>query len=570
LADPIASVIIPVYNQAETVLQAVSSALAQTVPCEIVVIDDGSTDDGNRVIDRFLRSLPPQDADRCELIYQTHAGPSVARNAGLVIARGEFVMFLDADDVMHPEKIARQIAAFTPEIGWVISDVEIQDAARQETILASRRYRYQEKDIGGWIAPLLRQANFIPIMAPLVRRSVLEHIRFDDRLVPEDWHFWVKVADAARVRYLPDVLATYRKSRTGRSRRPPQSRHVSPNLTLPLRLNLGCGRPASDSWHPIDGMENLDRHLGWHAEAGLGDFVDQSVDGVTISHLCMYLPIDAWALLFSEIARVLAEGGVVRITEDDSEHPASARHGGWRGSEPAITPTSAARLTDALARVGLVAEAMTATTTHYRDRSLLQAHHGEAPDVCFVEGRKLPGTLFAPHSDDEALFASFIVLRYRPRVVICFPSAGDYGDTSVREAETREAMLMLGAGGVEQWNGWEIEHQMRAYDARVHPIRVWAPDALASHPDHQIVALAALNVFGDRVSTYHTYIDGEKVRSDRPIPFELPWIAQKLRALSRYQSQLTHPRAHAFFLNDLREYWGLHTARHTYEHPADL
>jgi SAM-dependent methyltransferase len=560
LADPIASIIIPVYNQADTVLEAVRSALAQTVPCEVIVVDDGSTDGSYKAVNGLMNAIVQHGVD-IDLYGQDHAGPSAARNLGLDVARGEFVMFLDADDVMHPEKIARQVAAFTPEIGWVLSDVEIQDAAKQETILASRRYRYQEKDIGGWIAPLLRQANFIPIMSPLVRRSVLTRIRFDDRLVPEDWHFWVKVADAARVSYLPDVLATYRKSRTGRSRRPPQSRQVSPNLTLPLRLNLGCGRPASDSWHPIDGMENLDRHLGWNAEAGLGDFVDQSVDGVTISHLCMYLPIDAWALLFSEIARVLAEGGVVRITEDDSDNPASARHGGWRGSEPAITPTSAARLTDALARVGLVAEAMTATTTHYRDRSLLQAHHGEAPDVCFVEGRKLPGTLFAPHSDDEALFASFIVLRYRPRVVICFPSEGDYGDTSVREAETREAMLMLGAGGVEQWNGWEIERQMRAFDARVHPIRVWAPDVRSSHPDHQVVALAALEVFGDRVSTYHTYIDGEKVRNDRPIPFELPWIAQKLRALSRYHSQLTHPRAHAFFLEDLREYWGDVTAR---------
>lgn len=542
------TVVIPAYNHASTLGEAVKSALAQTAPVEVIVVDDGSTDhtrDELRALERL---------DMVRVLALDHGGPSKARNAGLEAARGEFVMFLDADDLIAPDKVERQLAEFTPEIGWVLCDVEIRDDARSERVTASHRYRYADKELGGWIQPLLAQGNFIPIMAPLVRRSVLEGIRFDDRLVPEDWHFWCAVAGAARVRYVPRVLATYRKSRTGRSRRPKTSRRYSPNLTMPLRLNLGCGTPGTRSWHPISGMENVDKSLGWCFEDGLGDFVDHSVAGITISHSLMYVPLDRWPFVFSEFARVLADGGVIRITEDDAVSPASARYGGWKGSEPAVTLTSAALVREHLERAGLVATEMTADTTLFADRSLCQAQHGAPPDVFFIEGQKLPGTLFAPHNDDEALFAAFTILRHRPRVVVCYRSPADYGDPAVREAETREAMTILGGQAVEQWAGGDLVAQMRAFDERVRPIRVWAPHEQASHPEHVAVARAARAVFGDRVTPYHTYVDGQKVRAGRAVPFEPIWLQHKLRALARYGSQIAHPRAHQFFAQDLLEY----------------
>jgi hypothetical protein len=73
-----------------------------------------------------------------------------------------------------------------------------------------------------------------------------------------------------------------------------------------------------------------------------------------------------------------------------------------------------------------------------------------------------------------------------------------------------------------------------------------------------VVAAAAARVFGDRVTTFHTYVDGEKVRRGEPVPYELGWPEQKMRALLRYGSQLRHPRAHRFFLADLHEYQGGH------------
>ena len=333
-----------------------------------------------------------------------------------------------------------------------------------------------------------------------------------------------------------------------------KARKVCPNLTEPLRLNLGCGNPSEASWHPIDGMVNLDKSLGWSFEDGLGEFVDHSVYGITISHSLMYVALEHWPKVFSEFTRVLAPGGVIRITEDVTDDRRSSRFGGWKGSDPAVTLTSAALVKEHLERAGLVAREVSRDETQFSDRSLCQAQHGDPPHVFFVEGLKLNGTLFAPHADDETLFASFTILKYRPRVIVCYPSAGDYGDTAQREQETRDAMSVLGGGPVEQWNGADLVAQMRAFDERVHPVRVWAPHPNASHPDHVAVAVAALQVFGQRVHQYHTYNERGKVRDGREVAFEPAWIQHKLRALARYTTQIGHPRAHRFFLEDLREF----------------
>lgn len=266
----------------------------------------------------------------------------------------------------------------------------------------------------------------------------------------------------------------------------------------------------------------------------------------------------SWPRVFAEFARVLKPGGVIRITEDDAEDRASSRFGGWKGSEPAVTMTSAARLRAALRTAGLTPYDVTEQETKHPTDALRQAQHGMPPDVFFIEGVKevqAMAVLFSPHSDDETLFAAFTIIKHRPKVVICYPSTRDYGETWVREAESNAAMEELGAGPVEQWRGGDLEGQMRALDVRLHPARVWAPDVHASHPDHVAVARAAAAVFGDRVTTYHTYIDGQKVRGES-VGYEPSWVCQKLRALARYETQIAHPRAGQFFAADLAEFYG--------------
>lgn len=385
------SVVIPTHNHAAYLEDAVLSALAQSVPVQIVVVDDGSTDDTSTVLGRLQRDILPSFPKASLLpILSSHRGAPHARNLGIEATEGEFVQFLDADDLIDPRKLEKQIAAMDPDIGWVVCDTLIQDAPRNRTELASERYRYRQRNLGGWIREQLAASNFIPIHAPLVRRSVLtEEVRFGD-LLPEDWHFWYRVAGHARMRYLPEVLATYRKRREGRNASRWGVAHVSPASVGdgPLLLNLGCGTPGSPSWHPMPGSVNLDRSMGWMFEDGLPHYTAGSVAGITISHALMYVDLRDWPAVFTEFARVLAPGGVVRITEDETEDQASSRLGGWRGSEPAVTLTTPLLVAKHLHRAGLEAVSCAATTTRYRDRALLQAQHGVPPDVFFIEGVK--------------------------------------------------------------------------------------------------------------------------------------------------------------------------------------
>lgn len=99
------SIIIPTFNRAKTIGPVVESALAQTYrEIEVIVVDDGSSDDTAEVLRPYL--------DRIQFIYQENAGPSAARNRGASMAKGEVLAFLDSDDFWLPEKIEKQVAIF--------------------------------------------------------------------------------------------------------------------------------------------------------------------------------------------------------------------------------------------------------------------------------------------------------------------------------------------------------------------------------------------------------------------------------------------------------------------------
>ena len=108
-----ASVVVPLFNKADCVERAIRSVLGQTVPCgEIIVVDDGSTDDGYRVVEAIEDS-------RVKLFRQDNQGPSSARNKGVAEAQGELVAFLDADDEWRPSFLETivNLRAEYPEAG---------------------------------------------------------------------------------------------------------------------------------------------------------------------------------------------------------------------------------------------------------------------------------------------------------------------------------------------------------------------------------------------------------------------------------------------------------------------
>jgi glycosyltransferase involved in cell wall biosynthesis len=212
---PTASVIIATHDHAAYLPEAIESVLNQTlVAREVIVVDDGSTDETPAVLAGYGR--------RIRWISQPNRGLAAARNAGLAIAEGSCIGFLDADDLYAPSKLAEQVALLDAHggIGWTFCDVHMREEATGTAIRASERFAYHGRNMDGWLFPELIRGNCIPAIAPLIRRSALDAAGgFDERLTAmEDWDLWLRLSRIAEGRYLPRVLATYRMQPAGMSR----------------------------------------------------------------------------------------------------------------------------------------------------------------------------------------------------------------------------------------------------------------------------------------------------------------------------------------------------------------
>src|SRR5262245_20343133 len=120
------SIVITTYNHARFLPEAIESALAQTFrPCEVIVVDDGSSDDPGSVVSRY-----PQ----VQLIHQSNQGLSAARNTGWQAAHGRYVVFLDADDRLLPEALASNLQRFheRPECAFVYGSYFYVDASGKQ------------------------------------------------------------------------------------------------------------------------------------------------------------------------------------------------------------------------------------------------------------------------------------------------------------------------------------------------------------------------------------------------------------------------------------------------------
>ena len=156
---PLISVIIPVYNRDRYLAAAIESALTQTYPAiELIIVDDGSTDRSAEVAQRYL--------PRVNYHYQPNGGIGAARNTGIASATGEFLAFLDSDDLWMPDKSSLQMAAFAadPELDAAFGYVkqffspEVDEGFHQ-------RIRCPEKPIAGYIsnAMLIRRSTFLQV-----------------------------------------------------------------------------------------------------------------------------------------------------------------------------------------------------------------------------------------------------------------------------------------------------------------------------------------------------------------------------------------------------------------------
>jgi len=194
------SVIIPTFNTGSYLAKCLGSLVMQISPrlnLDIVVVDDGSTDNTEAVASSF--------APHIQYHRIGHTGrPGTVRNHGLRLASGEFVAFLDSDDTSLPGGLERLVGAVSREadVGFAYANYYIREG---DTSYPA----YQRESPSGWIFDELFRANFIRTSAVVAERRLVEECRgfFPHTETAEDYWLWLQLAKRARGVYLPDAVA---------------------------------------------------------------------------------------------------------------------------------------------------------------------------------------------------------------------------------------------------------------------------------------------------------------------------------------------------------------------------
>lgn len=204
---PRVSVLVPTFNCAQFLGRALGSALAQTyTDHEVIVVDDGSTDETWDVVAQF--------ASQVRYFYQANRGPTPARNLALSQASGELIAYLDADDLWVPNKLEVQVAFLDrhKDCGFVHSDVTIIDVTDRVIRQRSNQETRRQVPQGYCTLDLLRW-NHIELSSVVARRECLERTGgFDQRVQgAADYLQWILVAmDGMAVGYIDEALAMFR------------------------------------------------------------------------------------------------------------------------------------------------------------------------------------------------------------------------------------------------------------------------------------------------------------------------------------------------------------------------
>jgi glycosyltransferase involved in cell wall biosynthesis len=200
------TVVMPVYNAARYIDRALDSVLCQSFPAdEIIVVDDGSHDGTPEMVAKL--------APKVTLVRQANGGPSMARNAGIAVASGELIGFLDADDWWADNKLELQVASFQDSADVILSYSGMYIVEENLVI------RQKKPPASSQLWPGMRFANPIAPSTVMVRRDALLQVAgfAEDLWVGEDWDLWVRLYKIGKFTSLNQPLTYYRKSQNSLS-----------------------------------------------------------------------------------------------------------------------------------------------------------------------------------------------------------------------------------------------------------------------------------------------------------------------------------------------------------------
>ncbi|MDE2028884.1 MAG: glycosyltransferase, partial [Candidatus Omnitrophica bacterium] len=211
--SPCVSIIIITFNYGRFIKDALDSVLDQSFSdYEVIVVDDGSTDNTALIIEKHRRFL----GEKLRYFYKENQGVAAARNYGILEARGRYIAFLDADDIWERMTLEKLVAAMekNPDCGMAYGNVEFYDKDLQMTI--GRRFQPGVFPIpyeGKCFDRLYTHGNFIHTSSCILRRSIFDLVGLFDRRFKcgEDLDMWIRVSTIIAVKYLDDVLAKVRR-----------------------------------------------------------------------------------------------------------------------------------------------------------------------------------------------------------------------------------------------------------------------------------------------------------------------------------------------------------------------
>ncbi len=233
------SVVIPCFNAAPFLRQTIESALNQSqAPCEVLVIDDGSTDESPAIARSY--GLPVR------VISQVNMGESAARNRGIEEAIGEWIAFLDADDLWRPNKLKKQLAVVGPEVVCVHTNYEIFGSYCHTHDLSAiaPRHRYSLESFFLGRSPLGQSTLLVPKWLPARFPAWTRYA--------EDAIYFVEVSRLGQMKLVPEPLVALRRHTSSQSAAPGIAAHWHATFEQWLRINAH----ALDSQHVESLREN--------------------------------------------------------------------------------------------------------------------------------------------------------------------------------------------------------------------------------------------------------------------------------------------------------------------------
>jgi glycosyltransferase involved in cell wall biosynthesis len=207
LKNPLVSVIVPSYNRAELVINAMESVWSQTYrPVELVVVDDGSTDGTRDKVLKWAKGLADEADFEVLYFHQKNQGANAARNLGIQHAKGELVAFIDSDDRWVPDKLGKQIPLFfdDPEVGGVYCGLGWIDLVDNQRMPDGSRV-YPE----GWLLPKLL-VHDVTAGTPcyVIKKECFDKVGLFDVSLParQDWDMWIRLSAEYKIVSVHEVL----------------------------------------------------------------------------------------------------------------------------------------------------------------------------------------------------------------------------------------------------------------------------------------------------------------------------------------------------------------------------